>query len=161
MKALKDMGAATPKNKGRELLLECQGSSIGNYATAWLNEFYCSARGESAQTWLDKPKSRRSKLPFPPIKILFPTAQYVRGSVLGEQGGGTMFCRRGQWEGKNFPRELFHQTRSKRGGVLMHSKVRCDVLVDVGLSGMMVADGPRDVPRQAERVWAVAADADG
>lgn len=34
-----------------------------------------------------------------------------------------MFCRRNQWEGKNFPRELFHQTRSKRGKVLMHSKV--------------------------------------
>lgn len=35
-----------------------------------------------------------------------------------------MFCRRNQWEGKNFPRELFHQTKSKRGRVLMHSKVR-------------------------------------
>ena len=93
MKSLKDMGAATPKDKGRELLLECQGSSIGNYATAWLNEFYCSARGESAQTWLDKPKSRRSKLPFPPVKILFPTAQYVRESVLGEQ----VRVLRGRW----------------------------------------------------------------
>ena len=72
-----------------------------------------------------------------------------------------MFCRRNQWEGKNFPRELFHQTRSKRGGVLMHSKVRRDGLVDVGLSGMMITDGPRDVSRQAERVWAEAADTDG
>ncbi|KAI1791374.1 phospholipase D/nuclease [Ganoderma leucocontextum] len=121
MKSLKDIGAGPTRDK--ELVLECQGSSIGAYGTAWLNEFYCSARGESAQTWLDGPKSRRSKLPFPPIKILFPTAQYVRESVLGEQGGGTMFCRRKQWEGKNFPRELFHQTKSKRGRVLMHSKM--------------------------------------
>ncbi|KAM5541013.1 hypothetical protein V8D89_005324 [Ganoderma adspersum] len=128
MKSLIDMGAATAKDK--ELVLECQGSSIGAYGTGWLNEFYCSARGESAQTWLDKPKSRRAKLPFPAIRILFPTAQYVRESVLGEQGGGTMFCRRGQWEGKNFPRELFHQTRSKRGRVLMHSKMVLGIFRD-------------------------------
>ena len=85
MKALIDMGAATAKDKDKELVLECQGSSIGAYGTAWLNEFYCSARGESAQTWLDKPKARRAKLPFPQIRILFPTAQYVRERVVGEQ----------------------------------------------------------------------------
>ncbi|OSX58620.1 hypothetical protein POSPLADRAFT_1060515 [Postia placenta MAD-698-R-SB12] len=121
MKVLRDMGAMA--EKGKELVLECQGSSIGTYSTQWVNEFYCSARGESAQTWLDAPKSRRAKLPYPPIKILFPTLQYVRESVLGERGGGTMFCRRNQWEGAKFPRELFHQSRSKRGGILMHSKM--------------------------------------
>ena len=63
----------------------CQGSSIGTYSTQWMNEFHCSARGQSAETWLDLQKARRAKLPFPPIKILFPTAQYVRESVLGEQ----------------------------------------------------------------------------
>ena len=35
-----------------------------------------------------------------------------------------MFCRRNQWEAAKFPRDLFHQSRSKRGRVLMHSKVR-------------------------------------
>ncbi|RPD63488.1 phospholipase D/nuclease [Lentinus tigrinus ALCF2SS1-6] len=121
MKSLQDMGGKTPPDK--ELVLECQGSSVGNYSTQWLNEFYCSARGVSAQTWLDEKKARRAKLPFPPIRILFPTARYVRESVLGEAGGGTMFCRRNQWAGKNFPRELFHQMKSKRGRVLMHSKM--------------------------------------
>ena len=82
MKALIDMGGKTPSTK--ELVLECQGSSVGNYSTQWLNEFYCSARGESAQTWLDVSKARRAKLPFPPVKILFPTARYVRESRLGE-----------------------------------------------------------------------------
>lgn len=82
MKALIDMGGAPPA--GKELVLECQGSSIGTYSTQWLNEFHCSARGESAQGWLDKSKASRAKLPHPPVKILFPTAQYVRESVLGE-----------------------------------------------------------------------------
>ncbi|KAI9058657.1 phospholipase D/nuclease [Trametes sanguinea] len=121
MKALIDMGAATPS--GKELVLECQGSSIGSYSSTWMNEFYRSARGESTQSWLDMPKGRRAKVPYPPIKILFPTTQYVRESVLGEAGGGTMFCRRKQWEATNFPRDLFHQSRSKRGRVLMHSKM--------------------------------------
>ncbi|KAI0651034.1 tyrosyl-DNA phosphodiesterase-domain-containing protein [Trametes meyenii] len=121
MKALLDMHAATPQDK--DLLLECQGSSIGNYSSTWLNEIYRSARGESAERWLKMPKANRAKLPLPPIQILFPTTQYVRDSKLGEAGGGTMFCRRKQWEGANFPRELFHQTRSKRGRVLMHSKM--------------------------------------
>ncbi|KAI0673243.1 phospholipase D/nuclease [Trametes maxima] len=121
MKALIDMHAATPQDK--ELVLECQGSSIGNYSSTWLNEIYRSARGESAEHWLKMSKATRAKLPLPPIQILFPTTQYVRDSKLGEAGGGTMFCRRKQWEGANFPRELFHQTRSKRGRVLMHSKM--------------------------------------
>ena len=34
-----------------------------------------------------------------------------------------MFCRKNQWEGAKFPRELFVESRSKRGKVLMHSKV--------------------------------------
>ncbi|KAI0944736.1 hypothetical protein AcW1_002374 [Taiwanofungus camphoratus] len=121
MKVLKDMGA-TPE-KGREMTLECQGSSIGTYSTQWMNEFYCSARGESAQSWLDQSKARRAKLPYPPVKILFPTLRTVRESALGEPGGGTMFCRRNQWVAAKFPRELFHQSKSKRGKVLMHTKM--------------------------------------
>lgn len=38
------------------------------------------------------------------------------------QGAGTMFCRRNQWAGAKFPRPLFHDSTSKRGSVLMHSK---------------------------------------
>ena len=35
-----------------------------------------------------------------------------------------MFFKRVDWASNGFPRELFHDSRSKRGGVLMHSKVR-------------------------------------
>jgi len=34
-----------------------------------------------------------------------------------------MFCRKAQWEAEKFPRELFHDSKSKRGRVLMHSKM--------------------------------------
>lgn len=62
-----------------------QGSSLGNYTTQWLNEFHWSARGESAEDWLDEPKKRREKLPLPPVNIVFPTKATVQKSQLGEQ----------------------------------------------------------------------------
>jgi tyrosyl-DNA phosphodiesterase 1 len=34
-----------------------------------------------------------------------------------------MFFKRTDWASGGFPRELFHDSKSKRGGVLMHSKV--------------------------------------
>ena len=34
-----------------------------------------------------------------------------------------MFCRRNTWEAAKFPRNLFCESRSRRGRVLMHSKV--------------------------------------
>jgi len=124
MKAVRDLGLRTGAgNAARELVLECQGSSIGTYSTQWLNEFHWSARGESGEDWLDEPKARRSKLPWPPVKIIFPSSKTVRASALGEPGGGTMFCRANQWEAAKFPRELFHDSNSAGGRVLMHTKM--------------------------------------
>jgi hypothetical protein len=49
-----------------------------------MNEFYISAQGNSAEDFLDKPKKNRDKLPYPPVKILFPSLTTVRESKLGE-----------------------------------------------------------------------------
>lgn len=38
-----------------------QGSSIGTYTPSWIDEFYCSARGASPETWLEEGRTRRSK----------------------------------------------------------------------------------------------------
>ena len=83
MKAVRDLRLKA--NKGKELVLEYQGSSIGTYSAQWVNEFFCSARGESAETWLDTKKTARTKLPYPSMKILFPSSSTVKNSVLGEQ----------------------------------------------------------------------------
>ncbi|THH07200.1 hypothetical protein EW145_g3542, partial [Phellinidium pouzarii] len=145
MKAVQELGAETPK--GKELVLECQGSSIGTYTTEWMNEFHCSARGETAKTWMDKPRSERAKEAWPAVKIVFPSTQTVKDSVLGIAGAGTMFCRKEQWEGKKFPRELFYDSNSKRGRVLMHSKVRLSNRTNDDMS-LNLADDRRDVPRE-------------
>jgi hypothetical protein len=83
--ALNELNAKPGKD--RDVVLECQGSSIGAYSTQWMNEFYCSARGESAKEWMDKPKPSRAKLPWPRIKIIFPSLQTVKNSILGPEVG--------------------------------------------------------------------------
>ncbi|KAH9052725.1 hypothetical protein EDB87DRAFT_1581479 [Lactarius vividus] len=119
----------------RAVSLECQGSSIGAYSAGWLAEFTLSARGASPEAALNAPKSRRAAMPMPSpstLKILFPTLDWVRGSVLGEAGGGTMFCRKSTWAAAKFPRNLFCESRSRRGRVLMHSKMIVAVFVGAG-----------------------------
>ncbi|KIJ27239.1 hypothetical protein M422DRAFT_191264 [Sphaerobolus stellatus SS14] len=118
----------------RQLDLECQGSSIGSYTPAWIDEFYTSAKGASPEGWLNEGKTRRVKRldllfaregwgPWRNIKILFPSLKTVTASVLGTERAGMMFCTRRQWDMPKFPRALFHDANSKRGEVLMHSKM--------------------------------------
>ncbi|KAF8513970.1 tyrosyl-DNA phosphodiesterase-domain-containing protein [Gautieria morchelliformis] len=130
----KGKGKDTSPPGQRDLEIECQGSSIGTYTPAWIDEFLCSARGASPEFWLDDVKTRRVKAldarlardgwaSWSNLKILFPSLQTVKMSRLGEDGAGTMFCQRRQWNGPKFPRQLFHDSNSKRGPVLMHSKM--------------------------------------
>ncbi|KAH7333757.1 tyrosyl-DNA phosphodiesterase-domain-containing protein [Rhizoctonia solani] len=119
MKAVRDIGA-----KSDDVSIECQGSSIGGYSTSWTNEFMSSAKGISPDTYLDIPKTRRSKVPHPTgLKVIFPSLRTVDESVLGRYGAGTMFCQRKQWDVSTFPRQNFYDSNSKRGKVLMHSKM--------------------------------------
>ncbi|TFK36150.1 tyrosyl-DNA phosphodiesterase-domain-containing protein [Crucibulum laeve] len=124
MMVVRKLGLRTGKGVSKkQVVLECQGSSIGIYTTQWMNEFHYSARGESAEDWLDKPKKQREKASYPPIKVVFPTLATVRANANGESGGGTIFCRRRQWSAKNFPKDHFYDSKSKAGPVLMHSKM--------------------------------------
>ncbi|PPQ68438.1 hypothetical protein CVT25_007831 [Psilocybe cyanescens] len=133
MFVVRKLGMRTGAAKStKNLILECQGSSLGTYTTQWLNEFHWSARGESAEDWLDKTKKLREKLPFPSVKIVFPTKATVQASAMGEQGGGTIFCRRKQWSSKNFPKGHFYDSKSKAGPVLMHSKMIIAMLQNSG-----------------------------
>ncbi|CCO34571.1 tyrosyl-DNA phosphodiesterase 1 [Rhizoctonia solani AG-1 IB] len=119
MKAVRDMGAA-----GNNVSIECQGSSIGSYSASWTNEFMSSAKGISPDTYLDTTKARRSKAPHPHgLKIIFPSLRTVDESILGRPGGGTMFCQRKQWDVATFPKKHFYDSNSKRGKILMHSKM--------------------------------------
>ena len=75
----------TPNTLLRSIIDRRKGSSLGVYTTQWFNEFHWSARGRSAEDWLDEPKKRREKLPYPAIKVVYPTKGTVQQTRLGEQ----------------------------------------------------------------------------
>ncbi|KAH6910889.1 hypothetical protein BKA70DRAFT_1268851 [Coprinopsis sp. MPI-PUGE-AT-0042] len=70
--------------------LECQGSSIGSYTTQWLNR----------KCWVLRRRIEATE-EFSPIKIVYPTNGTVVKVCYGAQGGGgTLFCRERQWNGR-------------------------------------------------------------
>ncbi|KAJ7780099.1 tyrosyl-DNA phosphodiesterase-domain-containing protein [Mycena maculata] len=92
------------------LVVECQGLSIGTYTTQWFNQFYLSASGHSSalKAHMDLSEGKRKKLEYPlGIKV----------------GANSLFCTRKKWEVKNFPRAAFHDSKRQAGRVLMHTKM--------------------------------------
>jgi len=122
-RSLRELGCVPSENEVVEI--EYQGSSIGNYSDVWLREFYNSSCGLAPEfggiashfTGKKKPNDQLR------IKVIFPTLETVKSSVLGPDGAHTLFCRSSTWNALNFPRHLFHDGLSKRTGVLMHTKM--------------------------------------
>lgn len=128
MKVIREMGAADERVK-----LECQTSSIGNYAIQWTNEFMRSAKGLSpdSQPAPNVSKMRRVKTPHPTgFTVVYPSLRTVDESVLGRTGPIPISCRRKQWEWPTAPREHFADSNSKRGKILLHSKMILGLLDD-------------------------------
>ncbi|KAJ7780085.1 tyrosyl-DNA phosphodiesterase-domain-containing protein [Mycena maculata] len=122
MRAIENLGLAT--NATQNLVVECQGSSIGTYTTQWFNQFYLSASGHSSalKAHMDLSEGRRKKLEYPlGIKVVFPSLETVKRT--SEHGASSLFCTRKKWEVKNFPRAAFHDSKSQAGRVLMHTKM--------------------------------------
>nr|XP_018262379.1 uncharacterized protein I303_05396 [Kwoniella dejecticola CBS 10117]OBR84537.1 hypothetical protein I303_05396 [Kwoniella dejecticola CBS 10117] len=99
-----------------KLDVEYQNSSLGNYKIDWLDKFHAMILGKTSQELMNRPKPKE----LPDIRVLYPTLANVEQSILGKEGGGTMFCKKAF---NNTTRHLFRDARSKRGGVLMHSKM--------------------------------------
>ncbi|WWD04867.1 hypothetical protein V865_002938 [Kwoniella europaea PYCC6329] len=104
-----------PKS-GEQLDVEFQGSSLGTYSLEWFSKFHSFISGKTAQQISNRSKPNA----WPEIRILFPTLANVEATQLGKEGGGTMFCGKAF---NNVTRGLFRDSRSKRGGVLMHTKM--------------------------------------
>ncbi|KAJ7696922.1 hypothetical protein B0H17DRAFT_1328965 [Mycena rosella] len=125
-------GAGKNKGKAKESVLEldCLTSSTGTYTPPWLAIFRLCAGGRprALEAWLDR---GRKKAPpaTGPTRVLFPTLETVRGTVTGEPGAGTIFCRRGQWEkmraliGDPDKGLEMRDAKSRSGAVGMHTKM--------------------------------------
>ncbi|KAJ6580791.1 tyrosyl-DNA phosphodiesterase-domain-containing protein [Mycena capillaripes] len=122
MRAIETLGLTTSKTQN--LVVECQGSSIGTYTTQWFNQFYISASGHSSalKAHMDISEGKRKKLAYPPgVKVVFPTFATVKST--GGHGSTSLFCTRKKWDVKTFPRAAFHDSKSSAGRVLMHTKM--------------------------------------
>ncbi|KAJ7173422.1 tyrosyl-DNA phosphodiesterase-domain-containing protein [Mycena filopes] len=122
MRALNTLGLATSDTQN--LIVECQGSSIGTYTTQWFNQFYISATGHSSalKSHMDMSEGRRKKLDYPlGVKVVFPSLATVKST--DQHGATSLFCTRQKWAVANFPRTAFHDSKSSAGRVLMHTKM--------------------------------------
>jgi hypothetical protein len=61
----------------------------------------------------------------PPIKVLYPTLKTVDDTLLGREGGGSMFCTPSHFTTETRP--YFADSVCKYGSLLMHTKVRSRV----------------------------------
>ncbi|WVQ96684.1 hypothetical protein IAU59_003790 [Kwoniella sp. CBS 9459] len=99
-----------------KLDVEFQGSSLGTYSLEWFDKFHSFISGKTSQQLVNRSKPSS----WPNIRILFPTLATVDRSICGRPGGGTMFCGKAF---NNITKGLFYDANSKRGGVLMHTKM--------------------------------------
>ncbi|EJU04821.1 phospholipase D/nuclease [Dacryopinax primogenitus] len=134
--AVRQLKAQPPT--GKRLNLEYQGSSIGNYTTQYLNDFYKSGCGLSPDVSKRRPKAQ----PWPAIQIVYPSLTTVDNTVLGRLGAGSFFCRKQYWSKPNAPRKLFRDSRARSGRVLMHTKMIVGTFVDPAENGAIASTPP-------------------
>lgn len=78
-----------------QMVLECQGSSIGSLATSWVSDFYQCALGLSFDGTSDEERALARhcrSLARERLRIIFPTRDYVITSRAGPEAFGTIFC---------------------------------------------------------------------
>ncbi|KAJ7654592.1 tyrosyl-DNA phosphodiesterase-domain-containing protein [Mycena polygramma] len=122
MCAIETLGLVAGKTQN--LVVECQGSSIGMYTSQWFNQFYKSASGNPSElkAYIKLSEAKRKKLEYPSgVKVVFPTRATVKST--GGYGSDSLFCTRKKWDGGTFPTEAFHDSKSRAGPVLMHTKM--------------------------------------
>ncbi|GHJ83667.1 hypothetical protein NliqN6_0069 [Naganishia liquefaciens] len=105
--------------RGQELAAEFQSSSLTNFTTNFMWNFYDCMRGKTAVSTTSASRPKKSKA-YPPIKVLFPSLRTVMNSELGPPGAGTMFCREGHFTADT--KDLFYDANCKAGRVMMHTK---------------------------------------
>lgn len=123
---------------------------MGTYSQRWMQQFHLAASGCPLATSLPLPKGAvaatrsyrksigagigSSSSEWPPVKVVFPTSDFVRNrSAAGPEGGG---CHFGKPEKFEAWRSLCHRAQSNRhGGILMHQKGLLALKPGVGGAG--------------------------
>ncbi|KAI0389236.1 tyrosyl-DNA phosphodiesterase-domain-containing protein [Xylariaceae sp. FL0594] len=108
-------------------------ASLGAVNSDLLSTVYNAARGDDG--WKEyegrtaaasrKKDARKPGPSYRPenFRVYFPSNDTVEKSRGGVNAGGTICVKRKWWEASSFPRELIHDCKSVRSGLLMHSKM--------------------------------------
>ncbi|KAJ7336099.1 hypothetical protein DFH08DRAFT_813347 [Mycena albidolilacea] len=125
---LKSKGKGKENVEEYELELDYLTSSIGTYSVPWITVFRLCAggRAQALRAYLDR---GRGRIPAQgPTRVIYPTRETVRGTVLGEAGASSMSCRRAQWAkiavliADPTTGLQMRDAQSRSGGVGMHTK---------------------------------------
>ena len=134
-KAIKELGLQTDE----PLSLDIVTSSLGNLNLEYLIGLYLAAQGDDGRTvygWRNRParmaswtvddvrlRKKIEEQVNERLRIYFPTENTVTSSTGGTSSGGTICLHSKYYKCRVFPRGLLRDCQSRRGGLLMHSKV--------------------------------------
>ncbi|KAI1129584.1 tyrosyl-DNA phosphodiesterase-domain-containing protein [Nemania abortiva] len=127
--AVKSLGLATTS----DIELDFVVASLGSVNNDLISAIYNAAQGDNGlkeyerrATGSSKKKAaQKTELSYKPsnFRIYFPSYETVSRSRGGKNSGGTICLQSKWWDSPTFPRELVHDCKSVRSGLLMHTKI--------------------------------------
>ncbi|KAI1468191.1 phospholipase D/nuclease [Daldinia caldariorum] len=127
-RAVKSLGLDTTNN----IEIDFLASSLGSLNFDLLSAIYYAAQGDDGmkEYGIRSAKSGKKKLPAQTklelkdkFRIYFPSRDTVIQSRGGKDAAGTICTQSKWWDSASFPRELIHDCKSVRSGLLIHSKL--------------------------------------
>ncbi|KAK5631894.1 hypothetical protein RRF57_007608 [Xylaria bambusicola] len=128
-RAVESLGLATDS----EVELDFVIASLGSVNTDLTSAIYNATQGDNGLKEYDKRTSggarKKATQKVGPsyhpdnFRIYFPSHETVIRSRGGKSSGGTICLQSKWWDSSTFPRELIHDCKSVRPGLLMHTKI--------------------------------------
>ncbi|KAJ8130215.1 hypothetical protein O1611_g3414 [Lasiodiplodia mahajangana] len=128
-RAVESLGLATTS----EIELDFIVASLGSVNADLISAIYNAAQGDDGLREYEKRVAssgkkkggRKAELSYnhSSFRIYFPSHETVTGSRGGQNSGGTICLQSKWWDSPTFPRELVHDCKSVRTGLLMHTKL--------------------------------------
>ncbi|RWA11986.1 hypothetical protein EKO27_g3087 [Xylaria grammica] len=126
-RAVKSLGLATASKVELDFVV----ASLGSVNTDLTSAIYNAAQGDNGLMEYEKrtaggrkKAAQKTESSYHPdnFRIYFPSHETVSRSRGGKNNGGTICLQSKWWDSPTFPRELVHDCKSVRPGLLMHTK---------------------------------------
>ncbi|KAI1738313.1 tyrosyl-DNA phosphodiesterase-domain-containing protein [Xylaria scruposa] len=128
-RAVNSLGLATTSNVELDFVV----ASLGAVKTDLISAIYNAAQGDSGMKEYEKRTASSGKKKTAQktelscysdnFRIYFPSHETVSRSRGGKNSGGTICLQSKWWDSPTFPRNLIHDCKSVRPGLLMHTKI--------------------------------------